>query len=368
MKLPLIFAAGVLLAGGTLASALGLEPTSGTSCVAGSEGARQGALSGAASGDRVAGLLPGWEVEALAGEAAPARPPAAPAAPAAPVGEYRILLRPVTGDSGYVESIFGLSAGPAAGVYELLGARQPRVRLDLQDVPAREALRRVFEQARVAYRLDADIPADVRVTVRADHIQLHTALDLITEAAGVGWSTEHRLAATLTLPRDLSKAEKEKRAAEEAVVTYRVGRTISTRSALARLYFQGRGGVVAPSLQLSQGLVPYAVFGREEHSTFTCPHCKQQSTMVRVRQQPKCPRCARVYQPDWQFCPADGARRPASPGEWRFCPACGKQVQPEKAEDPAGPEMGLPAPDRICEHEEPDAPVARMPGGPGARS
>jgi hypothetical protein len=69
----------------------------------------------------------------------------------------------------------------------------------------------------------------------------------------------------------------------------------------------------------------------EERSTFTCPHCNGKATVIGQRQQPKCTKCQRAFQADWQFCPADGTPRPPAPGAWRYCPLCGKRVELEKA-------------------------------------
>lgn len=262
----------------------------------------------------------------------------------------QVFRRRITGevvaphDPREVERFFDITGSPAGSVLDLFGAANKiRVNLDFDNTLVRDALTQIFDQAKVTYKLDTDIPADQRITVRARNVQLHTALNLITEAGGVGWTLEQKLAATLTIPPDASKAEKEKRVTEALSGTYHVGKTITTRSQITRVLLNGTESVFSPSLRLSDTLVPYTLYGKEERSTFTCPHCKQQSTMVRVKQQPKCPRCSRVFQPEWQFCPADGTRRPAIPGEWRFCPACGKPVMPEKAEDRNEP-MGQAAP------------------------
>jgi hypothetical protein len=72
----------------------------------------------------------------------------------------------------------------------------------------------------------------------------------------------------------------------------------------------------------------------EVRSTFTCPHCKQQVTVIHQHQSPKCDQCGRVFRDDWQFCPFDGAKRPATAGiDWQFCPICGKSVKPEVKAD-----------------------------------
>ena len=77
----------------------------------------------------------------------------------------------------------------------------------------------------------------------------------------------------------------------------------------------------------------------EIRSTFTCPHCKQQVTVVHQRQAPECDTCGRAFHDDWQFCPFDGAKRPASAGiDWQFCPLCGKSVKEEVKTDGSKPE------------------------------
>ncbi len=73
------------------------------------------------------------------------------------------------------------------------------------------------------------------------------------------------------------------------------------------------------------------VFAGEQRLSLECPHCKVKSTIIRQRSQPKCAKCSRTFQGDWQFCPIDGSKRPADPNEWKFCPACGKKVEIEKA-------------------------------------
>ena len=53
--------------------------------------------------------------------------------------------------------------------------------------------------------------------------------------------------------------------------------------------------------------------------------------MIRKVETPKCPKCERAFQPSWQFCPYDGARRPASETTWKACPFCGRQVSQNDA-------------------------------------
>lgn len=70
----------------------------------------------------------------------------------------------------------------------------------------------------------------------------------------------------------------------------------------------------------------YSLSTQETRSTFTCPHCRKQLTIVSQKQSIKCPDCKRDFLSDWKFCPFDGAKRPANGSEWGFCPICGKDL------------------------------------------
>jgi hypothetical protein len=72
--------------------------------------------------------------------------------------------------------------------------------------------------------------------------------------------------------------------------------------------------------------------GVETRTSVTCPHCKGRVTAIRTRTAPSCPKCSRVFQSNWEFCPADGTKRPEDKSEWKHCPLCGKEVDFSKAE------------------------------------
>lgn len=205
----------------------------------------------------------------------------------------------------------------------------PTIDMDLENASVRDALKQIFDRAKQEYVVDADVPQDARITVRARGVKLGTALDLVTQAGGIGWTRERKDSRTI----------------------YRIGKSVSSASRLrvlrgldgtARVHvdpFDNLGAKAVLQLQpapqmmgLPSELTPYLLQYGEERSTFTCPHCSGKTMMVRQRQQPKCAKCGRLFQRDWQFCPVDGARRPPAPGEWRFCPLCGKEVRPEAGE------------------------------------
>ena len=202
------------------------------------------------------------------------------------------------------------------------GNRTPEVRvdLDLDNVPVRDAVKRICDAGKRDCVVDSDVPEEVRITLRARGVRLGTALDLVSEAAGARWVNERR----------------------DGKERIRVGRTVPDLRAMSfsggATAFATSGGdslttpLVTPigTIRFQGNPLLYSI--REERSTFNCPHCKGQTTVVRRRQQPKCTKCDRTFQTDWQFCPADGGKRPPDPGAWQYCPMCGKRVQGERAE------------------------------------
>jgi hypothetical protein len=64
--------------------------------------------------------------------------------------------------------------------------------LDLRQVPLREALRQICAPTHQGYTLDANVPADQRVTVQGKGVQLFRALDEVIRQVGGGWMQEMR--------------------------------------------------------------------------------------------------------------------------------------------------------------------------------
>jgi hypothetical protein len=238
-------------------------------------------------------------------------------------------------------SDLGIESVPGGEAFALIGlgrGESPRVDVDLRDASVREAAKELADRSKSVIHVEEDVPGDPRVSIKAKNVRLETALDLVTESAGVGWRVESRMVSS----EASGGAGGDRRVSQTDKRTYRIGKG----------YGRGGGFSLNPTMLRQFGIegagpnarffgqgVPYWFNGREERSTFTCPHCKATNTVSRVRQQPKCTKCTRIFQNDWQFCPADGAKRPAGPSDWKFCPSCGKGVQPPKP-DAGGPDTG----------------------------
>ena len=64
--------------------------------------------------------------------------------------------------------------------------------LDLRQVPLREALRQLCAPTHQGYTIDANVPADQRVTVHGKGVQLFRALDEVIRQVGGRWMQEMR--------------------------------------------------------------------------------------------------------------------------------------------------------------------------------
>jgi hypothetical protein len=275
----------------------------------------------------------------------PSGPPGVTPAEQAELRRQQGLLRPADGE-----------ASPFLQFADLFrGGEGPRVDLDIDAKTVADAVDEIFTalKDKAEYALEPDVPNDVRITVRAKNVRLSTALDLVADAAGIRWGREIK----------------------DGKTVYRLGKKVPP------LMTPGRQSILPPNVEEAvrnfRNVVPLEPNGsvnipfrqlykfslEEERSTFNCPHCKGQTTMVRVRQQPKCTKCSRVFQGDWQFCPSDGAKRPASPGEWRHCPLCGKQVDPIRPGTPPVDPAAVPTAPRVA---TPIGPVRLHFGSSGA--
>jgi len=214
------------------------------------------------------------------------------------------------------------------------GGEDVRVDVDLKDATPREALKHVFDQTKLKHQVDEDVPDEPRITFTGKGIRLSTALSLIAEVAGVNWTIERRVSVKPAPAPPAAGAPRvpQPPGSYETTVVYRIGKKVSPSRMFFGSTLPALPGPALEGLLGEGGMLNVLTRTREERSTFNCPHCKGQTTMIRVKQRASCPKCSRLLQDDWQFCPADGTKRPAAPNEWRYCPICGKNVPvPEKA-------------------------------------
>jgi hypothetical protein len=199
-----------------------------------------------------------------------------------------------------------------------------RVDLELENAAPPQALKQLFERAKQEFSVEGELPQEPRVTLRAKNVRFDTALDLVTQAAGIGWTRT---------PQGPFKVGKSVTPHPFSRVYLAPARTAPARPAAPR-------AAPAPPQPLQPLLLNPApgvfslrgTLAPEERATFNCPHCKGQATVVRKVETPKCTKCAQPFQASWQFCPKDGAKRPEPAREWRFCPMCGKEVRMERSE------------------------------------
>lgn len=283
----------------------------------------------------------------------------------------------------------------------LTPGKDKKVDLDLDDVPLKEALQTLLGQEKIPFDMDKDVPAGTMITLKAKGIRFYTALNVITEMAGVGWRSELRqegsnkaelkphiqitkdrkrgmnpfnrwmlsspnvLNFNRTLrsldnqdlnrwnlevsPLDLNKWKDlytdpnnlDSKALKELPTNPKPLWELQTPNGTITVpapKSQGRStpNSPLPLLQTPDGTtlgnlggnrsLLYDLSKTEERSTFTCPHCHEQITVIRKHVTLKCPTCGRTFQSDWKFCPFDGAKRPAEPEDWKYCPHCGKPI------------------------------------------
>lgn len=236
----------------------------------------------------------------------------------------KALAGPRTELSGLERADFAhLAAGHNIGIFVAGEDASPKVEVNLTNASPSEAFRRVLEASKAEYELDEKMPDEPKVSLKVANVRLGTALSLLSEATGVGVAREFA----------------------DGKFRYRIGSSpqpLAEFPVLAEIPFVNQLFRVTPPSVSPPGIlrIPPAttastmqrIIVTEERSAFNCPHCKGQVTVLRKRQQPRCTKCSQMFQPDWEFCPRDGAKRPETAGEWKFCPLCGKAVKLERSD------------------------------------
>ena len=268
-----------------------------------------------------------------------------------------------------------VSVGVAAGA-------DIRVGVDVRNLTIREAIKHIFGKADLKYEVDPDVSDKIRVTLRADNITLTTAINALIESTGIGCTANTNTTTTDANGKHTAETRVYyhfiKRASGPLVrwrfpdingnansnnygywnvsptASQWIDRTVNPAKAKGATNQQGavtpdkqttppappvQKSTTVPGYVLPQGALPYVFDNQalprfyqynfstaEERSTFTCPHCKEQVTIIKKHTAPKCPTCGRVFMDDWKFCPFDGTKRPAETTGWNFCPHCGKAI------------------------------------------
>ena len=79
----------------------------------------------------------------------------------------------------------------ATGLVRLTG-EDPRIDVDLENAGLKEALKQIFERAKLEYRVDDDVSSDTKVSLRAKNVRFLTALQFVLQSADAGMTREVR--------------------------------------------------------------------------------------------------------------------------------------------------------------------------------
>ncbi len=241
--------------------------------------------------------------------------------------------------------------------------------VDFNNMSLNEALKKLTQKASRDIGIQADVDQEVRVTLKAKKIRLSTAMSAISDQTGLNWETisevmgdsktlktKYRLGKksgepfywpdiqsgnyqnrSNTSPRSMIKTFTFDAAHDKAGSLNPSKNSLSGKTDIeGRTLFPGvpvLGTIFKNSNDRFSNAFTYHLSTQETRSTFTCPHCQKQLTIVSQKQNLKCPDCKRDFLSDWKFCPFDGAKRPASGIEWGFCPICGKDLPHKEGTD-----------------------------------
>ena len=182
------------------------------------------------------------------------------------------------------------------------------VSLDLRDASLRDALVKLLDKQNVSYEISDDFPKDAKITISVQDMQVSEILDRLTQSVGYQWVAEKR--------------------GDKTVV--RIGKNVAPD--LFRFY-SGIGG--SGEIARIDALKPFTVPGTssiriehrsgdapliyqyrtsEQRSTFTCPKCGKQTTIVQKNSA------------------KPGDAKDKNHGEWHYCPYCGKKVADASAD------------------------------------
>jgi ribosomal protein S27AE len=255
------------------------------------------------------------------------------------------------------------------------GLPEKRLNIELQDVPLKDALKRVLEDSKIPYLIDDDVPNDTKVSIKLANAPLTTILDALTLSNRIGWRTEFKKSTTATTTDKTKESSEATKKNEQPsamasgsgsirgtgnvsgsyfsltttgnyVTQIHVGKTVT---AIPNGYqFRTLDIEGAPSLS-AQNAIRGAVGPQtpqmrvyrwqSQKKTFTCPRCHNSISILQQPEEVKCTKCHREFEDSWKVCPFDGTKRPEPKDKWRFCPICGKSITMEASWSAPAPFM-----------------------------
>ncbi len=144
-----------------------------------------------------------------------------------------------------------------------------KITVSLNNVTVQDGLKKIFEQAKQPYILDADLPVNKTISLQMPEVPFNTALDVLTQTAGINWSREVRFANDNKVPMMTYRITKSPRGSAMAVFHPFAG-TVDD----GKVVFQYNSGGAPLAIADNDGIRKLiSIMIPEERLTFTCPHC-----------------------------------------------------------------------------------------------
>lgn len=183
------------------------------------------------------------------------------------------------------------------GVESLVAATSVKIDADFDNVPLRDALRKLFGDAKADFDIEDGVKTDTRVFLKARSIRLASALQALADQANVQWTSFWKL-----------RNEDGK---------FKVWYRILPSPRFGTAFPAPPTSIFSPRVPSAIADVPqppfragsFVINTTEQRRVFHCPYCQGEVTTVKPRK---------------------GAR---SRSEWKFCPLCGKPVDMEEDDE-----------------------------------
>ena len=181
-----------------------------------------------------------------------------------------------------------------------------KITVNLNNVTIQDGLKKIFEQAKQLYILDGDLPMNKTISLQMPEVPFSTALDVLTQTAGINWSREVRFANDNKVPMMTYRITKTPRGSAMAVFHPFAG-TVDD----GKVLFQYNSGGAPLAIADNDGIRKLiSIMIPEERLTFTCPHCHGKVAAMKPPHKETTASKAVNY-------------------HWKFCPLCGKKIDLE---------------------------------------